>query len=189
MQERSLDNIENIILKFREGKIEAFESVFHQLYSRLCSFSLDYTKDNTIAEEVVGDSFLVVWNRREKFKDINGLKSYLYSTVRNASLDYLKKNGEVIPIDIETPDSTKNMEFQMIEEEIHSMLYHALDSLPDKCKKVFKMSCLDGVKYQDIADDMQISLNTVKSQRARAIQLLKDKFDGQPFYTLFLSAL
>lgn len=184
-----MDNIENIILKFREGKIEAFEIIFHQLYSRLCSFSLNYTKDNIIAEEVVGDSFLLVWNRRENFEDINGLKSYLYTTVRNASLDYLKKNGEVIRIDIETPDSTKNIEFQMIEEESHSMLYHALDSLPDKCRKVFKMSCLDGVKYLDIADEMQISLNTVKSQRARAIQLLKDRLKDQRFYTLLLSTL
>lgn len=189
MQRSTVGSIENTISEFRKGNVEAFEKIFHQLYSRLCSYSLNYTKDNATAEEVVGDSFLVVWNRREKFSDINGVKSYLYATVRNASLDHLKKNGEVIPIDIETPDSTKNMEFRMIEEETHSMLYQALDTLPGKCRKVFEMSCLDNVKYQDIADEMQISLNTVKSQRARAIQLLKDQFKDQRFYTLLLSTL
>ena len=182
------DSIENIVSDFRDGHVAAFERIFHKLYARLCSFSLSYTRDNTVAEEIVGDSFLVVWNKREQFKDINGLKSYLYTTVKNASLDYLKKSGEAIPIDINTPDSNKNMEFRMIEEETHSMLYSALDSLPAKCRRVFELSCLDDVKYQDI-DEMQISLNTVKSQRARAIQLLKDHFKGQSFYTLVLSAL
>ena len=184
-----MENIENIISDFKIGKVEAFEKIFHQLYARLCSFSINYTKNVEIAEELVGDSFLVIWNKHEKFDDIISLKSYLYATVRNASLDYLKKKGEVIPIDIEFPDSTKNMEYFIIEEETHNMLYKALDTLPDKCKQVFEMSCLDGVKYQDIADEMQISLNTVKSQRARAIQLLKDRFKNQRFYTLFLSTL
>ncbi|MEQ6118399.1 RNA polymerase sigma-70 factor [Reichenbachiella sp. MALMAid0571] len=183
------DSAKDIVSDFRAGHVAAFESIFHKLYARLCSFSLSYTRDNAATEEIVGDSFLIVWNKREQFKDINGLKSYLYTTVKNASLDYLKKSGEAIPIDINTPDSTKNMEFRMIEEETHSMLYSALDSLPAKCRRVFELSCLDGVKYQDIADEMQISLNTVKSQRARAIQLLKDHFKGQSFYTLFLSTL
>ena len=69
----------------------------------------------------------------------------------------------------------------MIEEETHSLLYQALETLPNKCKEVFVQSCLNGLKYEDIAEEMQITLNTVKSQRARAIQLLKERLTVNPY--------
>lgn len=183
------DKLDALISEFRKGRLEAFEAIFHQLYSRLCAFSFKYVKKTELAEEIVGDSFIIVWERRQSFDNLQSLKSYLYTTVRNASLDHLKKKGELVVLDTDQPDSTLNKEYAIIEEETHSMLYQALDSLPYKCRRVFEMSCLDGVKYQDIADEMQISLNTVKSQRARAIQLLKDHFKGHSFYSILLSTL
>ena len=178
--------MENVVLKFREGDIESFERIFHQFYNRMCAFSIKYVQQKEVAEEIVDDAFLVIWQRMASFEDIYKLKSYLYITVRNSSLDYLKKKGEIIPLDIEISDTSNNIEYNIIEEETHSMLFRALATLPAKSRKVFEMSCLDGIKYKDIADEMQISLNTVKSQRARALLLLKEYFKANSFYTLLL---
>jgi RNA polymerase sigma-70 factor (ECF subfamily) len=81
------------------------------------------------------------------------------------------------------------MEQLILEEEVHYLLFQALDSLPEKCRQVFELSCLEGMKYKDIAEDLQISINTVKSQRARAIDLLRKQLKDYPFFQLFLSII
>ena len=107
MMENQQDSIQITISKFRDGDIDAFENIFYQLHPRLCSFSSRYTKNAASSEEIVSDSFIILWNNRQKFKDFSSLKSYLYITVRNASLDFLKKNREGIAIEDVYSDSTK----------------------------------------------------------------------------------
>ena len=107
MMENQQDSIQITISKFRDGDIDAFENIFYQLHPRLCSFSSRSTKNAASSEEIVSDSFIILWNNRQKFKDFSSLKSYLYITVRNASLDFLKKNREGIAIEDVYSDSTK----------------------------------------------------------------------------------
>lgn len=109
--------------------------------------------------------------------------------VRNGSLLALKKEQKVVELDHKLSDETTEFDFNILEEELYSDLIDALNSLPEKCKEVFELSCLEGMKYKDIAEQLNISINTVKSQRARAIELLKEKLKNHSellFILLFL---
>ncbi|MBD0830549.1 RNA polymerase sigma-70 factor [Aestuariibaculum sediminum] len=166
-----------------------FQEIYYTLYPRLLSFSLKYVKDQFVAEEVVEDCMLYLWEKRKELQAVNNLKSYLYTMVKNRSYAYLRNNHKEIPLETVNYESISQEDQYIIEEEAHAILLNAVEELPDKCKKVFKMSCLDGVKYKDIAQEMDISVNTVKSQRSRAIELLKRSLKDKPFVVLYLSLL
>ncbi|WP_223704998.1 RNA polymerase sigma-70 factor [Flavobacterium potami] len=166
-----------------------YKELFYSLYPRLVSYSYTFVKDNFLAEEVVENVMLQLWENRIKFEKINDVKSYLYTMVRNSSLLALKKEQKVVELDHKLSDEAADFDFNILEEELYSDLIDALNSLPEKCKEVFELSCLEGMKYKDIAEQLNISVNTVKSQRARAIELLKEKLKNHSellFILLFL---
>ncbi|OXA88064.1 hypothetical protein B0A73_09815 [Flavobacterium hibernum] len=159
------------------------------MYPRLVSYSYGLVKDNFLAEEVVGNVMLQLWENRVKFEKIIDVKSYLYTMVRNGSFLILKNEQKGIQLNNELSHETLDFDFNILEEELYATLIEALNSLPEKCKEVFELSCIEGLKYRDIAEQLNISINTVKSQRARAIELLKVKLRNHSellFLLLFL---
>ncbi|STO10674.1 RNA polymerase sigma factor [Flavobacterium hibernum] len=153
------------------------------------SYSYGLVKDNFLAEEVVGNVMLQLWENRVKFEKIIDVKSYLYTMVRNGSFLILKNEQKGIQLNNELSHETLDFDFNILEEELYATLIEALNSLPEKCKEVFELSCIEGLKYRDIAEQLNISINTVKSQRARAIELLKVKLRNHSellFLLLFL---
>lgn len=185
-----MDKDNSLVNALRKGDEKAYDALFHMLYGRLCAFAMKYLHDQEAAKEVVEDAMVVLWEKREKFENLLALKSYLYNTVRNGSLDYLKKLSKNTSIDELTGhESFVTADNYILEEEVHATLYQALAALPAKCRRVFELSCIEELKYSEIADDMGISLNTVKSQRARAIQLLRDILKDHPYYVLLFHIL
>lgn len=169
---------------------ETFKKLFDALYPRLIAYSYKYVKDKYIAEEIVGECLAILWEKRAGLSHIEDLKSYLYTMVRNASFKSLENNSRVISLKNEHIKYIIDIEHDIIEEEVHGvLLLQALDALPIKCREVFELSCLRGMKYKDIAEDLNISLNTVKSQRSRAIELLKKQLKNNPFLMTFLATL
>jgi RNA polymerase sigma-70 factor (family 1) len=166
-----------------------YKELFYSLYPRLVSYSYSFVKNDFLAEEVVGNVMLQLWENRLKFEKIIDVKSYLYTMVRNGSLLILKKEKKVVELDDDLSHETLDFDYNIAEEELYSTLIEALNSLPEKCKEVFELSCIEGLKYKDIAQQLDISINTVKSQRARAIELLKVKLKNHSellFLLLFL---
>ncbi|WP_255313466.1 RNA polymerase sigma-70 factor [Flavobacterium hibernum] len=166
-----------------------YKELFYSLYPRLVSYSYGLVKDNFLAEEVVGNVMLQLWENRVKFEKIIDVKSYLYTMVRNGSFLILKNEQKGIQLNNELSHETLDFDFNILEEELYATLIEALNSLPEKCKEVFELSCIEGLKYRDIAEQLNISINTVKSQRARAIELLKVKLRNHSellFLLLFL---
>lgn len=132
---------------------------------------------------------LQLWEDRAKFEKINDVKAYLYTMARNSCLLVLKKEKPNVMLDDSLKDDMADFDFNILEEELYAVLIEALNSLPEKCREVFELSCLEGMKYKDIAQQLQISVNTVKSQRARAIELLREKLKDHSellFILLFL---
>jgi RNA polymerase sigma-70 factor (family 1) len=166
-----------------------YKELFYSLYPRLVSYSYSFVKNDFLAEEVVGNVMLQLWENRLKFEKIIDVKSYLYTMVRNGSLLILKKEKKAVELDDDLSHETLDFDYNIAEEELYSTLIEALNSLPEKCKEVFELSCIEGLKYKDIAQQLDISINTVKSQRARAIELLKVKLKNHSellFLLLFL---
>lgn len=184
-----MNNDNLLVSELNRGSEKAYDKLFHMFFGRLCAFAMKFVKDQESAEEVVEDAMVVLWEKRDKFENLAALKSYLYTTVRNGSLDYLKKNGRNTSLDgLENDQLFSTSDDYILEEEVHAVLYQAIASLPTKCRRVFELSCIDELRYSEIAADMGISLNTVKSQRARAIQLLKEFLKEHPYYMVLLYA-
>lgn len=143
-------------------------------------------KDKFEAEEVVENVMLQLWEDRLKFEKVDDVKSYIYKMVKSGSLGALKEQQKKVKLEDEASDNVLEFDFNILEEEVYAVLITALDSLPEKCKEVFELSCLEGMKYKDIALQLNISINTVKSQRSRAIELLKTKLTNYPELLFFL---
>ncbi|MCL6296703.1 RNA polymerase sigma-70 factor [Jejuia spongiicola] len=189
MKNSKLNITSSLVSLLKNGDRNAYKTIFDAYYKRLYVFALKYVEDSYMAEEIVENVLFILWQKRHKMGDIDNLKSYLYAMVRNTSLDYLKNQKKFERYDKEKHDSIHFMEQFIIEEETHAILFQALESLPSKCRKVFELSCIEGVKYADIAEDLQISLNTVKSQRARAIELLRIHLKNYPLFQILLASL
>lgn len=182
-------NKSKILHSLAKGDKKAFKLIFNTYYKRLYQFSLNYVEDRFGADEVVENVMIRLWQKRDKLDEINNLKSYLYTMTRNASLDYLKEHNKYERYEKEKHDTAHLMDQYIIEEETYAILFDALEKLPTKCRKVLELSCIQGLKYVEIAEDLQISLNTVKSQRNRAIKLLKKQLNKNSFFPIFLASL
>ena len=151
-----------------------FREHFLQYYRPLCLFALHYLKDIDDAEDTVQDCFMELWRRKDRGVDASGLKSYLYAMVRNRCIDILKKDSlvdsNVQPSDLEEVLSDEECEEWAYDE---ARMWTAIDSLPEKCREVFLLAKKEGLKYEEIAVRMGISVHTVKNQMSKAIKTVK----------------
>ncbi|MBW3466907.1 RNA polymerase sigma-70 factor [Arthrospiribacter ruber] len=177
-----------------QGDVAAFEILFKSHYSALCRFAYQYLSDKDAAEEVVQSAFIGFWEKKESIQIDASLKSYLYSSVRNACLNELKRlkvrqvHAEAVVADGER--YTHAADHQAIKNELESKIQEAIEALPDQCKLIFRMSRFEDLKYQEIADALQISIKTVENQMGKALKLMRLKLkDYLPFIVIFSAQL
>lgn len=188
MRSLPLDN--DIIDSFRKGGPEALQSLLKLFYSPLCLFAERLLADSAAAEDIVGESFLKLWNKRTNFESLQNIKAFMYITVRNACLNHLKQakrdslsKKQLAYLTGEKEEFVLN---EMIRAEVLKEIMQEINNLPEQCRKVLKMGYLEGMKNQEIADLLNISVHTVKNQKARAIQLLKIRLRDRDLMTLLL---
>lgn len=155
------------------------------MFYGLFGYAYKFVKSKEIAEELVEDVMVIMWEKQGQFDEYDRLKAYLFGVLRNKALDYLKSNSKMMFSEIDNHEIADEGP-AVIEEELHVLIYHALDSLPAKCRQVFELSCIEGLKYSEISERMGISINTVKSQRSRAIKLTRSFLD-EYMLALYLS--
>lgn len=154
-----------------------FEQLFKAYYPRLCHFSFQIVRDKVNAEDLVQEAFIKYWNRREEISSHNiAVKNFLYITVRNASLNLIR-HDKIVSHYLEQQDPSPIEEFNiihsMIRSEVLAELYDALETLPESCQRISRMGYLEGMKNNEIAQKLGISINTVKTQKQRGLQLLR----------------
>jgi len=179
---------EYLLAQIKDSNAKALDRLFSKYYHTLCDFSFNFVKNIQLAEEAVADVFLNIWLKRGKLEVTSSLKAYLFTAVRNQSLNYLKK--EKYPFDnIELADqavltSPLRADDFLRFEELKAELDAVLQKLPEKMRMVFKLSRIDGLTYKEIADIMAISVNTVQTHMSRAAtHLSQEKIN---FITLVL---
>ena len=160
------------------------ENLFRYHYRPLCIFALHYLKDIDVSEDVVQEAFGLLWEKLSAGEKVVNQKGYLYSIVKNRSLDILRKGGltgEAISLN----GSVDDIEEPAVEDaEVEARLWTAIDTLPEKCREIFLMSKRDGLKQEEIAQELGISLQTVKNQVSKALKILKD--GAVKIYTFFV---
>lgn len=152
-----------------------FESLFRFNFRPLCLYALHYLGDVETAEDVVQECFMKLWEKLEEGTAVNNRRAYLYMTVRNRCLDLLKKKG--LPTESLKPYDTYGIiddDDAQDRAQTEARLWTAIDSLPPKCRQVFILNKRDGLKYEEIADELGLSVNTVRNQISKALKMLKD---------------
>ena len=162
------------------------DDLFRLNYRPLCLYALHYLQDTDLAEDMVQECFTALWEKIRQGGPITNRRAYLYMAVRNRCLDHLRRKD--IPTEFLKPYDT----YGIIEEDdaeqrsaIEARLWTAIDSLPEKCRQVFLMSKRDGLKYEEIAEELGLSVNTVRNQISKALNILKD--GAKKIYSFILS--
>ncbi|MEP4531575.1 MAG: RNA polymerase sigma-70 factor [Cyclobacteriaceae bacterium] len=157
----------------------AFELIFNQYYGLLKSYSMRFLDEVEEADEVVQEVFVKFWEKCDKLAPDSSIKSYLYRSVHNTCLNYLKHQ--------KVKDSYKQYVIGVMDEGydaheekpnaegIQERILDEIDSLPPRCSEIFKLSRLEGLKYQEIADHLNISIKTVEVQMGKALKVLREK--------------
>ena len=156
----------------------AFERIFRKYYKALCGYVLGILGDEGQAEDVVQEVFIYFWEHREELKVENSLRAYLYTSVRHRALKLLQKQALIQKHSsklTEFVDYMLSTEYTFEEEKAISKMKEVLQELPQQCLKVFLMSNLEEKKYSEIADELGISINTVKSHITKAYRMIRQQ--------------
>ena len=156
---------------------KAFKDLYCLFFARLFNFAVLYVHKKEIAEELVNDVMVKVWNKRQTITDIQNFETYLFVAIRNHSLNYrstyssyhiaIEPEGKQAKV-INLNDPQKELEWK----EISFQLDKDIDSLPDQCRTVFKLIREEGLRYKQVAEILNISPRTVETQLFRAIKKL-----------------
>ena len=155
--------------------IATFDGLFRYNYRPLCLYAMHYLQDADLSEDIVQESYAALWEKLQEGADVFNRKSYLYMMVRNRCLDHLRKKG--IPTESLKPYDTYGIiDDDDAQERSHTeaRLWTAIDSLPEKCREVFILSKRYGLKYEEIAEELGLSVNTVRNQISKALKVLKE---------------
>jgi RNA polymerase sigma-70 factor (ECF subfamily) len=169
---------EALFVKIRESNILAFDTLFARYYKNLCFYSNKITGNGEIAEDIVQELFIKIWENRETILIEKFVKSYLYRSVYNRSVNYLRDNKNLknnVSIDLNTTNhqSYYNADNDILYFELESKLFEIIDSLPEKQKKVFLLKRLENYSYKEIALELCISEKMVEKYLSKAIHKLR----------------
>jgi len=169
-----------LITRIKKNDSVALDILFNRYFFLLCDFSFRFVKSVDLAEEAVADVFLNIWLKRGRIEIKTSVKSYLYTAVRNQSINYLKKEKnfyeELELVDKEGIYSTLSADNFIQYEELKKELDKILDKMPNKMRLVFKMSRIDGLSYKEIAEILSISINTVQNHMVKAFKFLSEQY-------------
>jgi len=160
--------------QLKSGDEQAFNRVFDQYYIQLCLFSSKIIKDIDKSRSIVQDVFVDLWVDHQRLNITNSLRSYLYTAVKNLSLDYLKHLKVESEYVSSFVGSNVFLNDTAIEEaELNQKINIAIENLPPQCKAVFKLSRLEGLKYSEISERLNISVKTVEMHVGTALKKLR----------------
>lgn len=160
-------------------KEEKLRVVFDESYHALVYFAFKIVESKSEAEDIVQDAFANYWNQCDEISEaVPAIKSYLYQSVRNASLNLLRHRVVKDKYQQNAPELSeydKSSLELMLEAEAVALLSQAINTLPAGCRKITELSYLQGKRNEEIASELGISVNTVKTQKQRGLQLLRSK--------------
>jgi len=175
MQVNETNQADSIEL-FRQGKPGAAKSIFNQLQPGLVCYAMKFVGEKHPAEDIVSEAFLKIWERRGKFKSFSVLKSYLYTTVRNDSINWLKANqrSQVARVSWMYSEPSEQSQFEwLVEADTLQRLQTAMEQLSPQSRKIIEMTFFLGKKGAVIAQELGISHSTVKTQKQRGLEKLR----------------
>lgn len=154
---------------------QAYNGLFLHFYPSLKQFAFSFLKSKQLSEEAVSDVFIKIWERRSTLNTISNLKLYLFTSTRNVALNYLKKQkglNNIVADDywVELNSIYFDPEQLLITAEMIARVQDAVQSLPARCRLIFKLVKEEGLKYREVAELLNLSVKTVENQMTLALK-------------------
>ncbi len=173
--------LENELLdRLRKGDNAAYKYVFSTYYEYLCNYIFKLSNDYSLSEDIVQETILTFWEKRERIVIRSSLKSYLFRSCHNHFLQHIRKRKVAFDFldkikweelfNSYMENSPKEQEdYQLKIDRLHALI----NKLPPRCKEIFLKNKFEKKKYTEIADDMNISIKTVEAQMSKALHFLR----------------
>ncbi len=158
----------------------AFRSFFDAYYQKMFRWAVYYVKTEQGAEEVVSDVFIRIWKNRQGLAEVLQLDSYLFTAIKRQSFNFIQQNNKRLYI--ENLDAIENIsyehhsdpEYEYLQQELDALIKTVVEKLPPRCRLIFQMVRLDGMKYKEVAELLHISIKTVENQLLKATLILRE---------------
>ena len=166
-------------LQFYLSSENRFSDFFRKNYKVACLIAFKYVKDYNVSEDLVQDVFVTLWEKKETINVHSNLRNYFFTAVKNHAINLIQRNKSITTslselfIDLPEEDTTNFIN----QEELADKTYNAIGELPKACQAVFRLAYEQNYSYQEIADTLQISKNTVKTQMGIAYKQLRAKLN------------
>jgi len=163
----------------KKDDASSLKILYEKYFESLCHFSIQFVKSVDLAEEVVSDVFTNIWFKRKDIGIKMSIKSYLYSAVKNQSLNYIKSEERLSGIfekdSLQLVVYDRQPDEKVINQEIQDKIESIIEELPEKRGIIFRMNRIDGLSYKEIAEVLSISVNTVQNQMIKAIKYMSEQ--------------
>ncbi len=169
-----------LLERLKRGDQAAFDSIFRTHYAQLVGIGESMLGDRGTAEEVAQDVMLELWRRRESL-NLDSVRAYLIRATRNRALNQIrhdKVSRRAEPFAAGETSAPASAESDLADEEIDRAVKEAVQALPARCREVFELSRVHGLKYAEIARTLDISVKTVEAQMGKALRMLREKLAG-----------
>ncbi|WP_421869934.1 RNA polymerase sigma-70 factor [Marinoscillum sp.] len=168
--------------RVKQGNLAAYEQIFKQHYGPLARYATSIIRDITMGEEIAQEVLMYIWEKRSQINLSSSLKAYLFSSVKNKCINYIKHELPRLQstTDLSQVRGIENSPMTTDDAELmKKKIQHAIDQLPEKCKNIFVLSRYGGLTYAEIAEELEISVKTVENQMSIALKKLKESLSEE----------
>lgn len=176
---------------FNTYKESDYKTLFQEFYSALVHFAITIINDHKVAEDIVQEIFVQLWEKELKFENQLAIRTYLYRSTQNRCYNHLRdlktqQNHQQKITDEIQKEETQSILHSIIKEEVYRQLLASINHLPPQCKKICMLT-LDGKKPSEIAQELNLNVETVKKQKKIALKRIRDEFGPLSTISIFLS--
>jgi RNA polymerase sigma-70 factor (ECF subfamily) len=167
---------QKIVMSIREGNAVVFQQVFDACYESLCQYAFTMLRDENEAEDTVQSMFMKLWSKREELDIKQSIRSYLFRSVYNQCMNQIEhKAVKQKHFEHSKLELTNTVQPDVFPDELEDKIREAVDALPPQCRAIFIMSRYEELRYPEIAEKLNISVNTIQNQICKALKILREK--------------
>ncbi|MDM1296332.1 RNA polymerase sigma factor [Sphingobacterium thalpophilum] len=179
---------------FRNGEEQACAHVYNRYFARICLYAASFVNETREAEDIAEEGFIRLWQGKRDFESLQHLRAALYQTTRRVGLNHQtarQRRSDRVDAYVSQQEQDQGSHLQeIVYAETMAELYRAIQNLPPKAREIVRLTYLEGHSNQEVAELLQISIQTVKNQKLRALSLLRQQLSSDSFrYLLSLIVL
>ena len=168
-----------VLERLRSGDDATFDALFRAVYPDLVGFAESILRERAAAEDVAQEVMMELWRRREQIQPETSIRAYVFRATRNRALNHIRHQRVAARVEPEIassrPESAPPADGAIVETELQHAIDRAIRKLPDRCREVFVLSRVEGLKYSEIAVVLDISVKTVEAQMGKALRTLRER--------------